>query len=91
MVTNVDVDTAVVATANVALVLPAATVTDEGTVATDVLLLAKDIVAPPLGAALLNMTVPWELFPPVTLVGFKPKELSNGGMTVRVAVWLVPL
>jgi hypothetical protein len=58
MTAEAEVDTAVVETANVALVLPAATVTDEGTVATDVLLLDKDTVAPPPGAALLNVTVP---------------------------------
>jgi hypothetical protein len=58
MDTDAEDDTVDVATANVALVLPAATVTDEGTVATDVLLLDKDTVAPPVGAALLNVTVP---------------------------------
>jgi hypothetical protein len=52
------VDTAVVETVNVALVLPSATVMDEGTVAADELLLDKEIVAPPVGAALLNITVP---------------------------------
>jgi hypothetical protein len=43
---------------NVALVLPAATITDEETVAADVLLLDREIVAPSVGAALPNVTVP---------------------------------
>jgi hypothetical protein len=46
-----------VVTVNVALVLPAATVTVEGTVAADVLLLDKDIIAPPVGAALPSVIV----------------------------------
>jgi|WetSurMetagenome_2_1015567.scaffolds.fasta_scaffold428716_2 hypothetical protein len=58
MVTAVEDDTADVVTENVALVLPAATVTDEGTVAVDALLLDRDIVAPPVGAALPIVTVP---------------------------------
>jgi hypothetical protein len=57
MVADVEVDTAVVEIVNVALVLPAATVTDAGTLAA-VLLLVSDTVAPPVGAALLNVTVP---------------------------------
>jgi hypothetical protein len=58
MVTDAEVDTAVVETANVALVLPAGTVTDEGTDAAEELLLDKETVSPPLGAALLNVMVP---------------------------------
>lgn len=57
-----------------ALVCPADTVTLDGTVATDVLLLVRVIVAPPEGAAALRVTVPVELFPPLTLVGFKVSE-----------------
>jgi hypothetical protein len=58
MVADAEVDTAVVETVNVPLVLPPATVTEEGTVATDVLLLDKDTVIPPVGAALSSVTVP---------------------------------
>jgi hypothetical protein len=58
MVVDAEVDTAVVETVNVALVLPAVTITDAGTVAVDVLLLDKETVAPPLGAALPSVTVP---------------------------------
>ena len=46
-----------VVTVNVALVLPAATVTDAGTLAA-VLLLVSDTVAPPVGAALPSVIVP---------------------------------
>ena len=70
MLTVVDAATALVLTANVAVVAPAATVTLEGTVAATVLLLESAIVAPPAGAAPLSVTVPVEEFPPVTLVGF---------------------
>jgi hypothetical protein len=46
-------DTLWVLTVKVALVFPACTVTLEGTVATDVLLLDSETVAPPEGAAAL--------------------------------------
>jgi hypothetical protein len=58
MVTDVEDETAKVVTVNVAFMLPAATVTDEGTVAAEVLLLDKETVNPPVGAALLRVTVP---------------------------------
>ena len=69
IVTGVDALTAVVAIVNVALVAPAGTVTLAGNVATLVLLLVIDTVAPPLGAALFNVAVPVEPLPPTTLVG----------------------
>jgi hypothetical protein len=86
MVVDAEVDTTKVEIINVALVPPAATVMDAGTVAVDVSLLDKETVAPPVGAALPNVTVPWELFPPITLVGISVTELSDGGITVRVSV-----
>ena len=55
-------------TVKVAVVEPAATVTDAGTVA----LLEPDArvtVTPPVGAATVRVTVPVELLPPVTEVG----------------------
>ena len=67
----------------VALVLPAATVTLAGVLATAVLLLERETTAPPAGAALLSITVPVEVcVPPVTLVGFK---LTDDSVTVLVA------
>jgi hypothetical protein len=67
-------DTLCVLTVKLALVWPADTVTLDGTVAADVLLLVRVTVAPPEGAAALRVTVPVELFPPLTLVGFKVSE-----------------
>jgi len=66
--------TALVLTVNVAVVAPAATVTLDGTLAAVVLLLESVTIAPPDGAAPLNVTVPVEEFPPVTLAGFTESE-----------------
>lgn len=63
-------------TVKVALVCPACTVTLDGTVATEVLLLESVTVAPPDGAAAVSVTVPVELLPPLTLVGFRLSEES---------------
>jgi hypothetical protein len=70
----------------VALVFPADIVTEEGTVAADVLLLDKFTIDPPVGAAADKVTVPWEEVPPVTEVGLKLRVLKTRGATVRVAV-----
>src|SRR5205814_788046 len=81
--TVVDAVTVLVLTVNVALVAPAATVTLEGTVATDVLLLESATCAPPDGAGPLSVTVPVEEFPPVAVVGFSDSEESvRGGVGV---------
>ena len=61
--------TALVLTVKLALVAPAATVTLAGTLAAAVLLLESDTTAPPAGAGPLNVTVPVEDAPPVTLLG----------------------
>jgi hypothetical protein len=85
MVTDVVVDTAVVVTVKLALVAPAGTVTLDGTVATFVLLLDRLTTAPPLGAGPLNVTVPVEEFPPVTLDGLRLSELRVGVVMVSEA------
>jgi len=92
IVTEVDAVTALVLTVNVALLVPAGTVTLAATVAAAVLLLVRLTTAPPLGAGPLSITVPVEGFPPVTLVGFRLTEerVAGGGVTVSEAVW-VPL
>ena len=80
-------------TVKLALVCPACTLTLEGTVATDVLALESVTVAPPEGAAALRVTVPLELFPPVTLVGLRVSDESvtedDEGLIVSVACWEV--
>jgi len=96
MVTAVDAVTALVLIVNVALVAPAATVTLEGTVAAAVLLLESATVAPPAGAAPLNVTVPVEdCVPPITLVGLSVSDESvagggGAGATVIEAVRVTP-
>ena len=90
-----DAVTALVATVNVALVAPAATVTLAGVLATVVLLLESVTVAPPDGAARLNVTVPVDEFPPVTLVGFRLSDervaCGGTGVTVSEADLVTPL
>ena len=68
-----------VVTVNVALVLPAPTVTLDGTPATPLLSLANATDAPPLGAGPFNVTVPWEVDPPITLAGFSATRLNCEG------------
>ena len=95
IVTSVEAATLDVDVGNVALVAPAAIVTVAGTLAADVLLLEIEMTAPPGGAPVESVTLPCELVPPVTLVGFTVTACrlaaSGTGLTVRVAVRLVPL
>jgi hypothetical protein len=76
---------------NVALVLPAGTVTEAGTLADDGTPLVSDIATPPLGAAPVSVTVPWELLPPTTLAGLTESVLNAAGLTVSKAVFVTPL
>src|SRR6266849_3420941 len=78
----------------VALVAPAGTGTVGGTCAA-ALLLDRLTDRPPLGAAMLSVTVPVELCPPVTVDGFTVMDCSPGvdvagGMTLphHVPHWL---
>jgi hypothetical protein len=90
--TAVVLDTATVVTGNVAVVLPLPTVTEDGTLATDVLLLDSDTAAPPLGAGPFSVTVPVELFPPTTEDGFSDRETSAGkGGSPELAMVTYPL
>ena len=84
MVTAVTLPTALVVTVKVALVVPAATVTLAGTVATAMLLLESVTVAPPAGAPPVNVTVPVEELPPVTVAGLRATEDKDntGGVAV---------
>ena len=76
---------------NVALVLPAGTVTKAGTLAADGVLLLSETATPPLGAAPVSVTVPWEMIPPRTLAGLTENELKVVGVTVSVVVFVTPL
>ena len=76
MTTFVFENTRCVFTVKFALVLPDGTVTLDGTVAADVLLLESETTAPPEGAAAVRVTVPVELFCPLTLVGLSVSEES---------------
>ena len=93
MVTKLVDETVLVATVNVARVVPGATVTLEGTVATAVLL--ESVTASPLaGAAPVMLIVPCVALPPTTLVGFSVRDSKSGaggggGVTVSVAVLVV--
>jgi hypothetical protein len=96
-VTAVELVTVREVTLKFAVVEPAVTVTLVGTVAAFVLLLDSVTTAPPLGAALERVTVPCEVLPLVTLVGFNVSEdkLAGGGgggtgLTVSDAVRVVP-
>src|SRR5262245_61602892 len=92
--TLVDAVTALDVTVKVALVAPAGTVTLAGTVAAAVLLLASVTTSPPLGAEPLRVTVPWDVFPPVTLAGLTltPETVTaaEAGFTVSVADRVTP-
>jgi hypothetical protein len=92
-VTETALNTDFVEAVNVAVVFPAATVTDAGTVA-EVSLLARETLAPPEGAALVSVTVPLEDVPPVTLVGLSVTDESVAaalaGVIVSAAVLLMP-
>ena len=71
--------TTLVPTVNVALVAPAAIVTLDGTVATEVSLLESATCAPLDGAGPLSVSVPVEEFPPVTVGGLRVSEVRVGG------------
>jgi hypothetical protein len=92
MVTAVAAFTALVVIAKVLVVVPAATVTEAGTLAAFVLLLVNATTAPPAGAAALSVTVPVLFAPPLTAVGFTVTLFrAAGGFTVSVAVLATPL
>jgi hypothetical protein len=79
-----------VVTVKVALALPAATVTEAGTVAA-ALLLESETETPPVGAAPLSVTVPVVDVPLVTLVGLtasEDRETVAAGLMVSAAVLL---
>ena len=77
MLTTIFRLTDTVVTLNVAIVLPANTVTVGGTASLLELLLDKATTKPPLGAGAVSVTVPTELLPPRTFVGFRDRAEST--------------
>jgi hypothetical protein len=71
------------------VVAPVGTVTLAGVFATAVLLLASATTAP-IGAGPFSVTVPVELFPPITPAGFSQTEESTAGFTTSNAVCWTP-
>ena len=90
MLTDVLAATGIVVTMNVAVVALAGMVTLVGAFATAVLLLESVTVAPPAGAGPLSVTVPVEELPPRTEVGLNETEESAAGVTVWIAVRVMP-
>jgi len=91
-VTLVEFDTRSVLIVNVALLAPAATVTVDGTDATDELLLERFTVVFP-DAVAVKVTVPRESSPPETLVGLSVSEdkvTPPLTQTLFVHVWPLP-
>jgi hypothetical protein len=79
-------------TLNVALVMPAATVTLDGTVATLASPLESVTMAPPGGAGVVKLTVPIETAPPMTLGGDRlmAESVDEAGVTVSTALLVAP-
>jgi hypothetical protein len=80
--------TPVVVAVNVAVVLPAATVTFAGMVTSVVSELVRVTTSPPVPAGPLKVTVPVELMPPSTVAGAITTLVTVGRVTVKVAFWL---
>ena len=89
IVALVDVVTAMVATVKVAELVPAATVTVDGTVALELFEL-RVMTAPPVGAGPFKVTVAVEEVPPFTEVGASVSELRDAAAMLRVALAEVP-
>src|SRR5206468_3670755 len=83
--------TAFVVTTNPIVLSPAGTVTLPGTATTAVLLLDRVTTAPPAGAAALSVTVPVDVLPPGTLVGWRLSDVGvAAGVTVSCADRVAP-
>jgi len=81
--------TADVPTANVTVVDPTGTVTDEGTFALEILD-ARFTTQPPFGAGPFSVTVPVAEVPPISALGATDTPMRLGGLTVSITVWVVP-
>src|SRR2546427_648497 len=79
-----------VVTMNVAELLPGATVTLAGTLATEGLLLDNATTVPPAGAGPLRVTVPVEELPALTVEGESVNDDGTGELMVRAVVLVMP-
>ena len=77
-------------TVKVAVLAPAATVTEAGTVATEVSPLSKLTTRPPGGAIPERVSVAVTAFPPTTGFGLKARVFGKAGVTVRFWLRLTP-
>jgi limonene-1,2-epoxide hydrolase len=87
-----EADTGLAVIANVAVVLPAATVTLAGTAAA-MLVLERATAIPPAGAAEDSVTVPVAPIPligKVVLTDRADRATATGGVIVRVPVFVTP-
>jgi len=89
MVADAFAATRLTATLKVAVVAPAATVTDAGTVAAAVLELESVTTVPPAGAAADKVIFPVLDVPPITEVGVRTRLLRRV-FTVNTAVFVTP-
>jgi len=85
IVAVVALDTALVVTVNVAVCAPAATVTEVGTTALE-LFDESPTTVPPDAEGPLNVTVPADGLPPVTVEGVSETLTSEAGVMVRIPV-----
>jgi hypothetical protein len=90
IVTDRFAETVLDVTVNVAVVLPAVTVTEIGSEAFE-LLSARFTVRPPVGAGPDSRTVPVADVPPLNEVGLTEAEISTGRSTVNVVFTELPL
>lgn len=90
IVTEALLATGLVVTVNVAEVAFAGTVTLASTWAAETLLLERVTTAPPVGAALISVTVPVEEVPPTTEVGLSVNVLTPLLSTLSPAVLFAP-
>ena len=79
-----------VVTVKVVDVLPEGTVMLAGTWAAGVLVLASVTTTPVVGAAPFNVTVPVDVAPPVSKVGFSATAETDGGLIVNVMLAVPP-
>ena len=90
IVTEVETVTGLVDTAKVAFLAPGETVTVAGAMARVVLLLESVTVTLPAGAAVIRVTVPVEVAPPVTVAGLKLTEERRECWNRPVGLQLAP-